>query len=136
MVSRLKQTNHRITPQRLAVLEILASSHNHPSVDMIYEQLRDRFPTMSIATVYKTIAMLKEINEVLELGFPDGSNRYDGTKPFSHPHVVCTQCKAIMDPDLSLVQDLTREVVKQTGFTITGIRLDFFGVCDKCQKRT
>ena len=83
MLARLRERDFRITPQRLAILKILAASRRHPSVDEIYQEVRAEFPTTSLATVYKTIALLKELNEVLELGFPDGSNRYDGSNPSS-----------------------------------------------------
>jgi Fur family peroxide stress response transcriptional regulator len=82
MLSTLKSHDFRITPQRLFVFKILAESEGHPTVEEIYEQVRAEFPTTSLATVYKTIALLKEVNEVLELRFPDRSNRYDGNKPF------------------------------------------------------
>ena len=55
---------------------------------------------MSLATVYKNIILIKSFGEVLELGFPDGSNRYDGNKTNPHPHVICIKCKKIVDPDL------------------------------------
>ena len=134
MVHRLKERDFRLTPQRMAVLKILASSDGHPSVERIYEQVRQDFPTTSIATVYKTVALLKELGEVLELGFPDGSNRYDGSKPFPHPHVICTMCKTIIDPKLNGLTDLTKEVSQETGFWVTTHRVDFFGVCRACQE--
>lgn len=133
MIARLKQRDFRITPQRIAVLKILASSHDHPSVEQIFEQVRRDFPTTSIATVYKTVALLRELGEVLELGFPDGSNRYDGSKPFPHPHVICTMCKTILDPELNSLTDLTNEVSEETGFRISTHRVDFFGICRECQ---
>ena len=87
-------------------------------------------------TVYKTVALLKELNEILELGFPDGGNRYDGNKPYPHPHLVCTQCKKIVDPDLQSLTDMTRELTKETGFKIVNHRLDFFGICPDCQQKS
>ncbi|MDJ0990857.1 MAG: Fur family transcriptional regulator [Desulfobacterales bacterium] len=135
MLSRLKKHSFRITPQRLAVLKILAVSEGHPSVERIYEAVQAEFPTTSIATIYKTVNLLKQLDEVLELGFPDGSNRYDGNKPYPHPHVICTECKKIIDPDLGSLEDLTREVVKETGFVIQNHRVDFFGTCRDCQAR-
>jgi Fur family peroxide stress response transcriptional regulator len=135
MLSKLKQQGFRITPQRIAVLKILAISENHPSVEMIYEKVRRDFPTTSIATIYKTIHLLKQINEVLELGFPDGSNRYDGKKPFPHPHVICVRCQKIIDPDLESLKDMTAEVADETGFDILTHRLDFFGICGDCKKK-
>jgi len=105
-------------------------------VERIYKQVKSDFPTTSLATVYKTVTLLKELNEVLELGFPEGSNRYDGNKPYSHPHVICLKCKKIVDPDLSGLADMTHELKKETGFKIINHRLDFFGICPGCQKKS
>ena len=135
MLSRLKENEFRITPQRMAVLKVLAVSEGHPTVERIYETVRADFPTTSIATIYKTVNLLKELGEVLELGFPDGSNRYDGNKPYPHPHVICTECKKIIDPDLNGLKNLTKEVIKETGFQILNHRVDFFGTCRDCQSR-
>lgn len=136
MLSKLKSLDFRITPQRLAVLRILAASEDHPTAEQIFEKVKTEFPTTSLATIYKTIALLKGLNEVLELGFPDGSNRYDGNKPFPHPHVICTRCRKIMDPELMSLDELKDEISEKTGFRIQHHRLDFFGVCQECQKAT
>jgi Fur family peroxide stress response transcriptional regulator len=133
MLSKLKDHDFRITPQRLAVLKVLAASEGHPSVERIYETVRIQFPTTSIATIYKTVALLKQENEVLEISFPDGSNRYDGNKPYPHPHLICTRCGKIIDPDLSSLENLSEEVTKETGFQIHTHRVDFFGLCRECQ---
>ncbi|MFO7709864.1 MAG: transcriptional repressor [Desulfobacterales bacterium] len=133
MLSKLKGHDFRITPQRLAVLKVLAASEGHPSVERIYERVRVQFPTTSIATIYKTVALLRQENEVLEISFPDGSNRYDGNKPYPHPHLICTRCKKIIDPDLNVLEDLTKDVALKTGFQITTHRVDFFGLCRECQ---
>jgi Fur family peroxide stress response transcriptional regulator len=133
MLSKLRDHDFRITPQRLAVLKVLAASNGHPSVERIYDTVRAQFPTTSIATIYKAVALLKQENEVIEISFPDGSNRYDGNKPYPHPHLICTRCKKIIDPDLSSLEDLAKEVAQETGFQITNHRLDFFGLCRECQ---
>jgi Fur family peroxide stress response transcriptional regulator len=135
MLAKLKRHDFRLTPQRLAVLKVLAASEGHPTVERIYEKVRAEFPTTSIATIYKAVNLLKQLNEVLELGFPDGSNRYDGNKPYPHPHVICTQCKKIIDPNLGSLKELTKEVIKETGFQIQNHRVDFFGTCRDCQSR-
>ena len=135
MLSKLRDHDFRITPQRLAVLKVLAVSEGHPSVERIYEIVRAEFPTTSLATIYKTVALLKRINELIEISFPDDSNRYDGNNPYPHPHVICMQCKKILDSDLSSPKDLTKEVAEKTGFKILTHRVDFFGVCSECQKQ-
>lgn len=135
MLGKLKERNLRVTPQRLEVLAILSASQGHPSVEEIHARVREKFPTTSLATTYKTVALMKDLSEVLELGFPDGSNRYDGNKPYPHPHVICTRCRRILDPDLSMLSDMTEEVVRATGFRIQNHRLDFFGLCPDCQDK-
>jgi len=135
MLSKLKREAFRITPQRIAILTILAGSEEHPSVEDIYRKVKKQFPTTSLATVYKTVSLLKELNEALELGFADGSNRYDGNKPYPHPHVICTRCKKIMDPELVHLGEISEEMSAKTGYKIFSHRLDFFGLCPLCQKK-
>jgi len=133
IIQKLKDSGHRITPQRLAIVKILAKSEGHPSVENIYDQVNKDFPTMSLATVYKNIVLIKSLGEVLELGFPDGSNRYDGNNPTPHPHAICIQCKKIVDPDLDSMDEIKKEVASETDFTILNHRLDFFGICSSCR---
>ncbi|WP_044347639.1 Fur family transcriptional regulator [Dethiosulfatarculus sandiegensis] len=133
MIKSLRGSGRRITPQRLAVLKILAASKDHPGVEMIYRQVKKDFPTTSLATVYKTVTLLRELQEVLELGFADQGSRYDGNRPSPHPHVICTKCGSIVDSQFSQMKELAREMTQETGFEITHHRLDFFGLCPKCR---
>jgi Fur family peroxide stress response transcriptional regulator len=135
MLIKLRENDLRITPQRLAVLKILAKSKGHPTVERIYDQVRIDFPTTSLATVYKCIVMMKNLGEVLEIGFSDDSNRYDGRRPHPHPHLICNCCKRILDPDLASLKAMTLELSKETGYRIESHRLDFFGVCPECQSK-
>jgi Fur family transcriptional regulator, peroxide stress response regulator len=132
MIRKLRDKGHKITPQRMAIVQILAESKGHPSVEDIHIQVTKDFPTMSLATVYRNIVIIKSLGEVLELGFPDGSNRYDGNQPNPHPHVICVKCKKIVDPDLDSLDKMTKEVAKETDFKILNHRLDFFGICRDC----
>ncbi len=135
MIAKLKAHDFRITPQRLAVLKILAASVDHPSVDLIYEQVKAAFPTTSLATIYKTVTLLKEVNEVLEIRFSEISHRYDGNKPYPHPHLICINCKKILDPELMGIEKVIEEAAQQTGYQIVDHRLDFYGICPYCQKK-
>ncbi|MEJ2469864.1 MAG: transcriptional repressor [Desulfuromonadales bacterium] len=135
ILNKLRQQNFRITPQRIAIINAFVQSDQHPSVEQVYRQVKTHFPTTSLATVYKTVSLLKEIGEILELGFPEGSNRYDGKKPFPHPHLVCTRCHCITDPDLRLLDKMTAEVAKKTGFQVTSHQVELFGICPACQQK-
>jgi Fur family peroxide stress response transcriptional regulator len=79
-------------------LKVLVGSIERPTVERIYEQVKSDFPTTSLAKVCKTVVLLKELNGILELGFPEGSNRNDGHKPYSHPHAICIKCKKKLIP--------------------------------------
>ena len=132
IIRKLRDDGHKITPQRLAIAKILAKSEGHPSVENIHGQIKKDFPTMSLATVYRNILLVKSLGEVLEIGFPDGSNRYDGNRPYPHPHVICVKCKKIIDPDLDSLDEMKKEVAEETNFKILNHRLDFFGICSDC----
>jgi Fur family transcriptional regulator, peroxide stress response regulator len=134
IVNTLKEAGHRVTPQRLAILRELADTTGHPSVETVYAAVKPAFPTTSLATVYKTVALLKELGEAVEIGFGDGSNRYDVRMPEPHPHLVCTQCRRIIDADLEPLSHLTDSLARSTGFQILSHRVDFFGICPACQQ--
>lgn len=133
MIEKLKESEFRITPQRYAVLNVLAKSSDHPSAESIHAELIDHYPTMSLATVYKTLNLLKREGEILELEFSDLGNRYDGKKPYPHPHVICTECGKIIDPSQLNLDEITSKMMEETGFKILTHRLDFYGICPDCQ---
>ncbi len=133
ILDRLRQRDLRITPQRIAILKAFLQSQDHPSVEQVHEEVKANFPTTSLATVYKTVNLLKEVGEILEIGFADGGNRYDGNNPSPHPHLICTRCNKIIDPEVSLLDQLTAEVAETTGYRIDSHQIEFFGVCPSCR---
>lgn len=134
MIKLLREKGGRLTPQRMAMLWILAKSEGHPSAEQIYEQMKADFPTTSLATIYKNLSLLKDKGEVLELNFASVGSRYDGNKPYPHPHVICTRCGRIMDPEFTPLAEMIRAMARQTGFQITHHQLIFFGLCPRCQQ--
>lgn len=135
ILARLRERNCRITPQRVAILKVFLGSLEHPSVEQVYAEVKANFPTTSLATVYKTVNLLKEIGEILEISSADGGSRYDGNKPYPHPHLICTQCKTIIDPDLRSLEQITAEVAAVSGYRIVSHQVDFFGICPACQSK-
>lgn len=133
LVSKLRLRGCRLTPQRMAVLQVLVSGEEHPSVEEIYERVRADFPMTSLSTVYKTLTLLKEMGEVWELDVGDGGSRYDGSRPEPHPHLVCLRCHSIVDLDLAPLAEWSQSVAQQTGYKIVHQRLEFLGICPQCQ---
>ena len=135
MIEGIKTRGMRLTPQRAAVVRMLAFTREHPSVEQIHAVVKADFPMTSLATVYKTVALLKTLGEVAELAFGDGNKRYDAARPFSHPHLICTRCRRIVDSHPASLARLAGELARETGFSIQSHRLDFFGLCPDCQTR-
>jgi Fur family peroxide stress response transcriptional regulator len=134
LIARLRERDYRLTPQRVELVRLIAASEGHPSAAELYNSVRGKFPTMSLATVYKTLDLLKELGEVLEIGLHDDCH-YDGNRPYPHPHLICTQCKKIMDGELdATVRTLVTEMEQASGFRIVRHQLDFYGLCPDCQK--
>ena len=132
MVAKLKDSKRKATPQRLAVMRVLAEHKGHPSIRDIWLILRRRFPGISQATVYRSVQLVKSLGEACEIAFADGGSRYDGRRPQPHPHIVCLACGRIVDPELQSLKDMTREIIAGSGFRIATFRLDFFGLCPAC----
>ena len=105
LVKRLRHNGLRMTPQRQVVLKTIISSNNHPNVDEIYNHIHADYPMIGRATIYKTIAMLKEMGEITELFFNNEGARYEVSGESPHPHLICTQCNRVVDiEDDDLVQ--------------------------------
>ena len=133
LFDRLKASGHRMTPQRITLLRLLAASDGHPSAADLYQKIHAQFETTSLATVYKTLETLRELGEVLELRF-ENDNRYDGRNPHPHPHLICVRCQRISDPEVHLAEDLVTEAANRAGYLLVGHRLDIYGICPACQR--
>ncbi len=128
LIAALKERNFRLTPQRVELVRMIAVSEGHPSANQFYRRIRLKFPTISHATVYKTLALLKEMNQVLEIDLRADSH-YDGNRPEPHPHLICMKCGKIRDGDLLLDQKVITRLEKASGYTILRPQIAFYGLC-------
>jgi len=135
MISLLKQRQFRLTPQRMELVRLIAASEGHPNATQFYARIQEKFPTMSQATVYKTLAMLKEMKQVLEIDLRDDSH-YDGNRPEPHPHLICTKCNRIMDGELEIDHSLLKNLETTSGFHITSSQITFYGLCADCRQNS
>lgn len=129
----LKENGYKVTPQRLAVFNILKNTKEHPCVDSIYTKLQPMYPTMSLATVYKSLEVFKNIGLIQELNVGEGSFRYDYNTN-QHPHIICTKCGRVDDIDDEMLFDLSDIVESKTGYKLTKQQLYFYGYCPKCKE--
>ena len=132
LVQKMQQRGCRLTSHRLALARLLSVSEGHPNASQLYDTLRPQFPTISLATIYKTLTLLKEEGEVLEIDLHSDSH-YDGNKPYPHPHLICSRCHTILDGDsVRSLTALNQEIEQTYGFHISRYQLVFYGVCQSC----
>ncbi len=135
LISKLKERGFRLTSHRLALVRLLASSTGHPNAAQLYNEIKTQFPTVSLATVYKTLTLLKDEGEILEIDLRSDSH-YDGNKPYPHPHLICIRCNRIIDGDeLSILNNLNEEIEKKYQFQISRHQIIYYGVCLGCQSK-
>ena len=127
----LRSKGFKATPQRLAVYEALSHTTAHPNADMLYRELVPHYPTMSLATVYKTLDILCEVGLAQELNVGEESFRYDATVE-SHPHVRCVSSGRVDDVPVLNDTALLSQAEIATGYDITGRQIYFYGGCPAC----
>ena len=132
---RLRNLGYRVTAQRLAVLEGLEEVDGHISPQELYARILGQNPGIGLVTVYRSLKMLVSAGLACEVEFSDGSRHYTRRAPVGHHHhhLVCIGCQNVVDLGDCALPALEHELSERTGFTITQHRLDFYGLCRKCQ---
>ena len=131
--SILRSKGKRITPQKMAVLEAVRRSHDHPSAEQVYEEVRRKIPHIALATVYKALNEFREAGQVRALPV-SGKLRYDAEREAGHQHLVCEQCRKVVDVRLDgyLIEPQLEENSK-AGFEILSADVTFRGICPACR---
>lgn len=133
MTSKRKDRKYdfKMTPQRLAIMEYLKDNKEHPSALDVFTSISKRFPTISFATVYNTLEMLKKKGLVLELNIDPERKRFDpDTNP--HHHMICTKCGKVVDVFMEFPLNIPE--IETRGFEIERIHIDVYGICETCKK--
>ena len=130
----LREKGLKVTPQRIAVYNMLCNSHEHPTAEMIYKTLEPANPTMSLATVYKTLDFFKQLGLVQELNVGEPSSRYDAVV-HCHPHTVCTVCGKVRDLQLEALTEVHKKLAPDLDFEVECEQLILYGKCAECRKK-
>ncbi|MHB1415452.1 MAG: Fur family transcriptional regulator [Chloroflexota bacterium] len=121
----------RLTPQRLEILRELAGDRTHPSAEELHRRLRKRLPTLSLDTVYRTLATLERLGIVARLQLAEGRARYDAGRP-AHHHLVCRECGRIEDFSWPAFEDLPLPAGADQ-WVLEERRLEVRGLCRRCR---
>jgi Fur family peroxide stress response transcriptional regulator len=131
IIKRLKEGGLKITPQRLAIIEVLIEKRDsHPGARLIYDKAKKRKKSLSLSTTYATLNELSRHGIIKTLQFDKMEDRYDGNLE-EHLNLVCERCGKILDYEVPPVAD-QQEIAKKTGFSVTDARLEYYGYCKEC----
>ena len=124
----------RRSKKRDAILQLMRSTKCHPSADWIYQRLKDKYPNLSLGTVYRNLNQLSEQHIIHRVGVINGQERFDAdTHP--HAHFVCTCCGAVLDlPDCAPSRQYIQSLSMQYGFTVEEHECNLRGLCSDCKK--
>lgn len=134
---KLKEAGYKLTPQRIAIINVIADNKGkHLSTEEIYDIVKIKNPEMGLATVYRTLQLLDELEVVSSLNLEDGCVRYelycdDGAH--NHHHLLCTSCGGVIEVEGDLLDALEEKIERDYDFKILDHKLKFYGICSKCK---
>jgi Fur family peroxide stress response transcriptional regulator len=134
IVEALRKKGYKATPQRIAICRFVIHSRDHPTAQRIYKEVKAQYPTVSLATVYKTIDVLKELRMAQELATVDGDTRFDSDME-AHLNLVCVRCGKIRDFDGMIVKEMLAKVAGKAKFNVRAQSLAVYGLCQNCAMR-
>jgi Fur family peroxide stress response transcriptional regulator len=130
---RCKEQGLAFTFQRQVIYEAIVDSREHPTPELIYEQVRQRIPSISLGTIYKNVKTFLDSGVLREVTLHHGSLRLESNM-IPHHHLVCSLCKAIFDIDESAVEPVRLlKTELPTNFSIKQCQIEFVGICKSCQ---
>ena len=122
----------KLTPQRMAILAYLNGNKEHPSAEDIHRTIVRTYPSLSLATVYNTLELLKERGQVREVHIDPRKKRFDPDTA-DHQHLICTRCRKIVDVNVEYKVHLPP--TERGDFDIIGSHIEFYGICPSCKDK-
>jgi len=123
----------RFSKQRKAIYEALKNSDSHPTAELLYQQLKEEYPELSLGTVYRNLHFFVNENQAVRIDVGDQVEHYDAVV-MPHYHLYCKSCNALIDiHEEDYNYDLEKRVAKKTGYDIDSHSTIFYGLCHKCK---
>ncbi len=134
LVAILRQHGYKLTPQRRAIMRVIAFSQDHLTPNAIYERVHQEHPNIGLVTIYRTLEILVELKLICELHGGDSCPSYTISALGHHHHLICTNCGKVVDFTGSDLTELEQRLSLETKFKINSHMLEFTGLCQACQK--
>lgn len=136
----LSQHGLKGTRQRDAILDVFLASKEHLTAEQVYHLVRERFPKIGYATVYRTLKLLADCGLAYARNFGDGATRFEAIQQEGehHDHMICVPprgCGAIIEFENDQIEHLQNQAAAEHKFQILWHKMEFYGLCEKCQKK-
>lgn len=128
----IKESGHRLTPQRLMILSAIRHAPGHITVAEILQTVKESYPYLDVSTVYRTLGVLKQMRLVTETDMGGGESRYEWVDHVRHHHLICRQCDRVILLDHKYLENLGAEVMSDYGFQAYIDHVALFGLCHEC----
>jgi Fur family ferric uptake transcriptional regulator len=132
--ARLRALKLRVTPPRILVLETLSAAGGHMTADAIMQHIAERYPSVNLTTVYRTLDTLVSAGLVTQTDLGNGATSFELQGDTPHHHLVCSRCGGAIEVDDALLAPLRERLLRDYGFRAETHHLAIFGLCAGCQR--
>lgn len=137
----LRNKGLKVTAQRRLVLETVAAHPGeHLTAEEIYELVKNQYPEIGLATIYRTVQVLVDLQVIDKVSFDDGLTRYelaveDEERRHRHHHAICQKCGTVISIEADLLENLEQAVLDATGFCVADHEVKLYGYCKECSRK-
>jgi len=132
----LRAQNLRMTQQRRLVLEVLRESREHLDAETIHDQVRQANPRVSLATVYRTLALLKSLGLVDEHRLGEEHGHFEAARETPHYHFTCRRCRKVIEFKAPQIEEVVIPALADQGILVDEAHLTLYGLCPQCRKKS
>lgn len=135
---KLRERQYKLTPQRQAILQVFVDNQDlHLSAEDVYGIVREKDLDIGLATIYRTLELLNDMDILQKINFGDGCSRYEinESSAHHHHHLICLDCGKVKEFDDDLMETLESVIANKSNFLIVDHQVKFYGYCQECQKK-
>ncbi len=136
---KFREREYKLTPQRQIILQVFIDNRDkHLSAEDVHNIVRQQSNDIGLATVYRTLELLSELDVLQKMDFGDGRSRYEineTSTPHHHHHLICLSCGKVIEFEDDLLEELENTIAQNSNFTIVDHQVKFYGYCQECRKK-
>ena len=133
-IKTIRNSDQRMTPQRLLLLSAIRHSGEHVTINQIHDQVKQAYPFINVSTIYRNVSILKELRLISETYKTNGEILYEWIGGHAPLHMMCRNCNEMIEIDDKYLDSLKQDIKKDFGFNIDIDHLAISGLCDQCKK--